>query len=202
MAADNGAGVADGVAADLNIVAQHRAEFFDPGLDFLGAVMDDNELLIRLDVRGDGAGAHVGIVAEDRVAYIVVVRGLNVIEEDDVLQLRGVADHTVGADESRAADEGALAHLGVGADDARSAEISGVKDLGGLVHPHLRRTLLIIVAQRRAESDDHVLDALERFPRICKLREIVLREGVIKVIQIFDSIHYSLSFFSMSRKYL
>ena len=43
VTAHDRAGIADAVAADLDVVAEHRTEFLDAGLDLLGAVVDDDE---------------------------------------------------------------------------------------------------------------------------------------------------------------
>ena len=95
-----------------------------------------------------------------------------------------------------------MAHLGIRPDDAGSAEISGVEYLSGLMYPYLRSSLDIILAESLAQFDNHVLDALESLPRISELSEIILSEGMIKVIKVLNCIHQSLSFFSISRKYL
>ena len=123
MSADHGAGIQHGVAAYFYIVAQHGADLFDAGLDLLFAVLYDHESLVGLDVGSDGACSHVAIVSEDGVANIVIVRCLNVIEEDDVLEFNRVTYYTVCANQSGASDEGAMAYFGVGSDDARCAEI-------------------------------------------------------------------------------
>ena len=52
-----------GAAADLDLITEHRAELFQAGLDALPAVLDDDELLIRLYIGGDGACAHMCLVA-------------------------------------------------------------------------------------------------------------------------------------------
>ncbi len=93
--ADDGAGIQDGIAADLDIIAQHGAELFQSGLDLLVPVVDHDKLLVRLDVRRDGAGSHVTVIAKNGITDIVVVRGLHVVKQDHVLQLHRVADHTV-----------------------------------------------------------------------------------------------------------
>ena len=129
--------------------------------------------------------------------------GLDVIEEDDVLQLHAVAHDAVRAHKGAAADEGAVAHLGVGTDDAGRSQIRGGEHLRRLMHPDVLADLLVILAQRGTEAEDERLDALERLPRVGELREVILRQRMIEVVEFADRIHaYSLSFFSMSRKYL
>ena len=124
------------------------------------------------------------------------------VEENDVFQLHGVADDAVGADERAGADECAVAHLGLRADDARRAEIGRGKDLRGLMHPDVLGDFLVILAQRRSQLEDEILDALQRLPGIGELREIILCQRMVEIIEVCDRIHYRRSFFSMSRKYL
>ena len=102
----------------------------------------------------------MGEVAQNGVAYVVVVGSLNVVEENDVFELNGVADNAVRADESRASDESAVSYFCFGADDAGCAEVSGLKNLGGLVNPNAFGSLLVIAAECGAELEDKVLDAL------------------------------------------
>ena len=191
MSADDRAGVHDGVAADFDIVADHGTELFDAGLDVFIAVVDDDQLLVGLDVRRDGAGSGVGVIPEDGVADIVVVRGLDVVEQDDVLQFAGVADDAVGTDECGAADECAVANFGLGPDDAGRSEVCGREHRCRLVDPHMLLDFFIVVTQRRAEFEDEVLDALQGFPGVGELFEIFFGQRVVKVIKVFDGIHKS-----------
>ena len=135
MSADHGAGIQHGVAAYFYIVAQHGADLFDAGLDLLFAVLYDHESLVGLDVGSDGACSHVAIVSEDGIANIVIVRCLNVIEEDDVLELDGVTHYAVCTNQSGASDEGTVADFRVRSNDAGSAEICRRKYLRCLVYP-------------------------------------------------------------------
>ena len=157
---DHGSRVADRVAADLDVVAEHCAELLDACFDVLGSVVNDDELLVGLYVRGDRTRAHVGEVAQNGVAYVVVVGSLNVVEENDVLELNGVADNAVRADESRASDESAVSYLCFGSDDAGCAEVCGLKNLCGLVNPNALCSLLVVVAEGGTELEDKVLDTL------------------------------------------
>ena len=190
MPADDRARVEHAVAADLDEIAQHRAELLDAGLNVLPAVVHDDQPLIRLDIRGDRARAHVGLEAQNAVAHVVVMGRLDVVEQDDVLQLDRVADHAVRADERRAPDERAVAHLGLGADDAGRAQIGRRHDLGGLVHPDLGRDLVVFRRVKLcAQLENAVLDARERLPRIGELREVLPRQRMRQIIEIRDFVH-------------
>ena len=62
-------------------------------------------------------------VSQDGISHIVIVRSLNVIEQDNVLELYGIAYNTVSTYQSRASDEGSVADFGIGSDDAGCSQI-------------------------------------------------------------------------------
>ena len=112
------------------------------------------------------------------------------VKENDIFQLHGVAHHAVGAHQSTAPDEGAVAHLGVGADDAGSAQIGRGENLGGFVNPDLRLPLLILLRiQVGAKGQDQLLDTLQCLPGIGELAQIICGNGVVKIIKIGNCIH-------------
>ena len=75
--------------------------------------------------------------------------------------------------------------------------------LGGLFSSDLGMDLGIVVSEFRTQFQDQVLDPGQRFPGIGEALQIIGGEGMIEVIQIRNRIHsYSLSRFSISRKYL
>ena len=65
----------------------------------------------------------MAVVSEDRVSYIIVVRGLDIIEENDVLEFYGVADYALAAYECRTSDERAVSDFCLRSDDARSSDM-------------------------------------------------------------------------------
>ena len=62
--------------------------------------------------------------SEDRITYIVIVRNLNVVADDNVLKFCGVADNALASDESAASDECTLTDFCLRSDDAWSCDIS------------------------------------------------------------------------------
>ena len=88
MPSENCPGIQHAVAADLDIVAKDSADLFAACFDELIAVFDDHEGLVALDVRRDGARAHMRLIAEYRIADVVIVRGLDTVEQNHVLKLR------------------------------------------------------------------------------------------------------------------
>ena len=77
----------------------------------------------------------MGLVAEDGIADIVVMRGLDIVEEDNVLELAGVSHHGVFADNGTAADKGTVADFGTVVDDAGRTDPGRGKDFGILCDP-------------------------------------------------------------------
>ena len=54
----------------------------------------------------------MGTEPQDRIPDIVVMGDLHLVEQDDVLQFGGVADHRAGADQGAAPDKGlSLIHI-------------------------------------------------------------------------------------------
>ena len=99
--------------------------------------MDLDQLLVALNIAGNAACARMRLIAEDRVADIVVMRDLDIVKQDDIFQFRRIADNTVLADKRRTADERGVPDLGARTDDAGSCDLCGRKDLGGLVDPDI-----------------------------------------------------------------
>jgi hypothetical protein len=71
------------------------------------------------------------------------VRNLNVIEEDDVLKLGGVAYYAVGSHDRTSSDESALSYLCLWSDDAGSLDISRIEYSSALGDPDILTLLLI-----------------------------------------------------------
>ena len=131
----------------------------------------------------------MGLIAQDAVAHVVVVGRLHAVEQDDVLQLHGVAHHAVVAHQGAAADERAVAHLRACADDAGCAQIGGGRHHGGLVYPNLRRTLRKVRLQCGPQLPDQVTDAGQRLPGIGEARQIRRCTGMGQVEQVLNGIH-------------
>ena len=181
------------------MVAQHGTELLQAGFDFFIAVLDHDEAAVGFDVGGDASRAHVGLVAQNAVAHIVEVGDLNVVKEDDVLQLHGVAHHAVFAHQCGAPDEGAVADLGVRADDAGGTEIGGGEDRGGLVDPDGGGDFREVLAQSGAEREDQLLNALEGLPGVFVARQIIGGDGVSQIVKVTGFEHIDCTPFSGRR---
>ena len=100
MTTDHGPWIADRIAADFNIIAQHGTELFDASFHLLRPVVDDDKFLITLYVGCDGSCSHMAVIAKDAVADIIVMRCLDMVKKDDILQLHGISSDTVGTGQS------------------------------------------------------------------------------------------------------
>ena len=181
MSAYDGSGVAHGVAAELGPVADHGPYFLDAGLDDLVAVVHHYQVAVALDVGGDGAGAHVGVPAEDGIADVVVVRDLAVVEYDRVLELDAVADYAIGTDENGTPDKGTVPHFGVRANDARRDYVGCGEHHGVLVNPNLGLSFNVIRTERRPQLKNKILDAGKGLPWPLEAGEIGRCKGVLEV---------------------
>lgn len=180
----DGAWIEDRVAAYLHKIAQNGAHLSPSGGD-IGLALYHHRGLVRLDVGCDRAGAHVALVAQDGVAYVVVVGGLNFIEENGVLQLRRVAYHAVRAHQCGAPDKGTVAYLGLRPDDAGCAQIGGRRYNGGLVDPDVLPGLAVLLwGELAAQVEDQLLDSVQGLPGVLKLAEVLPRHGVGQIEQL------------------
>lgn len=122
-AANDRSRIENAVAADLNVIAEYRAELL--ASRFNGRIGDVHchERLVALHVAGYRARAHVRLIAEDGVTDIVIMRHLHVIKQHDVFQLCGVADDGVFADYGAAANKRAMTNLCAVVYDAGCADV-------------------------------------------------------------------------------
>lgn len=182
--AQDGARIEDRVAAYLHKIAQNGTHL-SPSGEYIGFCLYHHRGLVRLDVGCDRASAHVALVAQNGVAHVVVVGGLNFIEENGILQLCRVAYHAVGAHQSGAPDKGTVAYLGLRPDDAGCAQIGGRRYNGGLVDPDMLPGLAVLLrGELAAQGEDQLLDAIQGLPGVLKLAEVLPRHGVGQIEQL------------------
>lgn len=132
----------------------------------------------------------MGLIAEDGITDVVEVRRLDVVEQDDVFQLTGVADDGVFADDGIAADKRALAQLRTVVDDAGAGNIGAVKDLGIARDPDVLAALLILVRRKRgAELKNEIPDVRQRLPRIGLARKQRRCDRFAQIEQVLNRHH-------------
>ena len=94
----------------------------------------------------------MGFIAQNTVAYIIIVGDLDIVEEDHVFQLYGVAHHAVFANQGAAPDESAVPDFCTGPDDAGGTQKGRRGYSGGFVYPNLGLYFFVIVPQMFAQS--------------------------------------------------
>ncbi len=75
-----------------------------------------------------------------------------------------------------------MAHLRLRSDDAGGAEICRREDLCCLMYPDMLGNFSVILTQRRAKSQDHILDSFKGLPGIGELLQIRLCLRVVQII--------------------
>jgi len=119
-AAEDAAGVQDGVAAGFGVVAEEGAKLAQAGVKG-GAIFFDGDIAgEELDVGDFHAGANMGLMAENGVADVIVMGHLGAVEEEGVLEFAGVAHDAVVADEDVFTEVGVVADLAVFTNDGRA----------------------------------------------------------------------------------
>ena len=141
MATDDRPWVQYAVAADLYLIAQHCAKFFQAGRVFLGAVFDYDQSFVRFYIGGDGTSAHMGLIAEDGIAYVIVIGYLHLVKEDNVFQFGGVAYYGAFAYDGVSTDKCTVADLRAFVNDGRAVEVGGGGDFGSFSNPDILTTL-------------------------------------------------------------
>ena len=108
---------------------------------------------------------------------------------DTQKKLDAVADDTVGSNEGAAAYKSAVTHFRLRSDNAGGAKIGTWENLCRFMHPNVFRHLFIILAKRRAKTQDKVLDPLQSLPWIGEAQKIVFGQCMVEVIEIFYRVH-------------
>lgn len=182
MPPDDRTGIENGVAADFGMIAKDGAEFFPSGLYAFIAESNGYKGLVTLDIGCYGACAHVGFVAEDGIAHIVVVRRLYIIKKDNVFKLNRVAHYAVPSDESIAADERTVPDFGSVVDDAGAENACTVKDDGVFCDPYVSLWMVkFIFGQGSSDLENGLSYERKRFPRVNGGAEKLVCSGLGKV---------------------
>jgi len=90
---DEGPWAENAVATDLGMVADEGAKFPEAGGDGALGCVDGYGRLVEAHIRENDASAEVGLVAENRVADVVKVGDLSLVEDEAVFKLRGISGH-------------------------------------------------------------------------------------------------------------
>ena len=122
----------------------------------------------------------MGVATQDRVADIIIVGGLNIVKEDHVFQLHGVAHHSLLADDSAAADERAVPNLRLMVDDAGPADVGRGEHFGVFCNPDILAGVVILIqGQGCAQGLDVVAQLTQNFPGVGLALKQRRRDGII-----------------------
>ena len=77
---NDGARIQNAVAANLHTVTQNSTEFFQPGGMFCVWAMEHHKGTVGLYVGSNGTGAHMCLIAQNAVAYVVEVGDLYLVK--------------------------------------------------------------------------------------------------------------------------
>ena len=117
---DEGTRAENAVATDLGMVADEGAKFAKAGGDNALRGVDGDRRFIEAHIRENDSSSEVGLVAEDRVANIIEVRNLGLVEDEAVFKFRGIPSHNPIAEDHIFADVTSVPNLAVLADPSRA----------------------------------------------------------------------------------
>ena len=123
-----GTGAENAVATDLGMVADEGTEFPEAGGDGALGCVDGHGRLVEAHIRENDACTEVGLVAEDRVADIVEVRNLGLVEDEAVFKFRGIPGYNSVAEDHIFADVTPIPNLTVLTDPSRTFDHGSLFD--------------------------------------------------------------------------
>ena len=114
------------------------------------------------------------LVSEYRIADVIVVGYLNVVEKYHVLKLGGVPHNTIISDKCRTSYKCAGTHFCFMSDYARTSDVIVRIPLCIFCNPHILFGMIILICRkRRTDLEYQFLDTFKRFPRIRKSFKII-----------------------------
>ena len=145
--AEQGAGIADAIAAELAIVAKDGAELVATSGDGGAVDAQTNETTAEAIIGELCTRTQVDAAAEDAIPNIGEVRGFALWQEDGIFGLRGVSDQAIRARQCIRAHIGPVAHNAAASNQARSLNI------GSLLNDRAFLDQDMFTHQKRARMD-------------------------------------------------
>lgn len=178
--AEQGAWIADAVAAELAAITQDGAEFVAARGDNLTVDLELDHAAVETIVSQLGARAEVDALAQNAVPNVGKMRGLALRQQQRVFSLRGVSDQAARARQGVAADIGSMAHHAATSNDTRPFNIGAWLDDGLFFN----QNVLANQERARAHASAHLLPArrvgqdvllqpIQRLPHVVQSREEV-----------------------------
>ena len=87
----------------------------------------------------------MALIAKNGVTYVVVMRHLHIVEQNDVLQLHRITDNAVCAYECGTSYKSTVTNLRLRADDTWCTEIRAREYLRRLMHPDALCALFVLI---------------------------------------------------------
>jgi len=159
-------GVDQRLDAELDAIADDRAELLQAGLDKLIFYHALDHTAIMAVIGGDASRGYVRVIADDRIADVRKMRDIGAVADDAVLDLDAHADLAPIADGRRWPDVGVRADDAVLADDHRPFDIAA--------GPH----------QRVLADDDAVLERDILFHLAFDLRRRLAQQESVRLEQV------------------
>ena len=128
------------------MICQHRTKLLKSCLNLLFTVFYNNQHLIRLHIRADRTCAHVGLVSKDCIAYIIIMRNLNIVTKNYILKLCRVSNHAAISHQSLSADKCAVTNLCIFTNNCRTIDTCGRCNLGRFCNPDVPLQMIIFIS--------------------------------------------------------
>jgi hypothetical protein len=93
VSADQGTGINDGIASDLDPITDNCTELTKTSLDDCFLVVNRDFLSVQAEIGKDYSGTQMRFVPEDRIAHVTEMGDLHVVEDQAILELTGVAQN-------------------------------------------------------------------------------------------------------------
>ena len=116
-------GAWDGIAANLPLIAQDKAEFSATRINFFSVDSQGDRQSVKTQVGAFDARSQVSVGPEDRIPHIGKVSRLGAIQENGVLRFGVVTDDAVITGDRVSTDVGAVTNHAIFPDDTGSSDV-------------------------------------------------------------------------------
>ena len=169
------------------MIPQHGAKFLQPCLHSFLLVFHNNQCLVTLDIGGNGAGSHMRLKSKDTVPYIVIMRYLYLVKQDDIFKLCGISHYSTLSHNGISSDKGTVSYFCILVNNSRSVNTRCRCDGSTVCHPYMLFDLRIgILWKLCSKLQDKRTDLRQKLPWIlCCLKQLCC-DCFIQVIKITD----------------
>ena len=137
----------------------------------------------------------MGMESKDGIADIIVMRYLAFIEQNNILQLTGIADNAALSDQRLPADERTLANFRVLINNAGTCNISRIEHDCTFGNPDVLSALFETIFRKSfSDCQNDFFNVRERFPGIGVLLQIIPGNTLVKINQLFQQFWFKFVF--------